>query len=61
MGIYKGIAVCKKHGKFDWTIVEHGKSINIKKHDKKTGFIRCNCPVGGCSVDIENYNFDNNE
>ena len=61
--IYKGKAICKKHGEFEWQIVEKEKidkdliNKNVKDYCKDLKLIIANCPKG-CRVEINDYNFD---
>ena len=65
--LYKGKATCKKHGEFEWQIVEPEKnktivSRNITKHvktyDISQKLVIANCPECGCRIEITDYNFD---
>lgn len=66
--LYKGKAICKRHGEFEWQIVYGEKnkfvfgkdliSKNVKSYDKSQKIIIANCPKCGCSIDITDYDFD---
>ncbi len=66
--LYKGKAICRKHGEFEWQIVEipknktvFGKDLiskNVKIYNKSLKLVIANCPECGCSIEITDYNFD---
>lgn len=69
--VYKGEATCKKHGVFEWQIVEGEKnkviiginliSINVKTYDKKLKLVIATCPNCGCNIELTDFNFEQNK
>ena len=66
--LYKGKAICKTHGEFEWQFFkcEKNKAIigkdlgskNVKLYNPDLKIVIANCPEGGNSIEIRDYNFD---